>query len=67
MFIKKIPDLNGLVTTNVLNTKIKKVENKTTVASGLVEITDCKSKTLDIEENFFTTSDCNKLTKRYLM
>ena len=55
------------MTTNVLNTKIKKVENKTTVASGSVEITDCKSKTLDIEENFFTTSDYNKLTKRYLM
>ena len=39
MFIKKIPDTSGLVTTNVLNTKISEVENKIPNTGGLVTTT----------------------------
>ena len=37
MFIIKIPDVSGLVTETVINTKINEVENKIPNASGLVK------------------------------
>ena len=36
MLIKKMPDTSGLVTTTVLNTKNKEVENKIPNTSSLV-------------------------------
>ena len=43
MLIKKIPDVNGLVTTTVLNTKIN-IENKIPDTGGLVSATVLNTK-----------------------
>ena len=39
-----MPDVSGLATTTILNTKIIKVENKIPGFSGLVKKTDCDDK-----------------------
>ena len=44
------------MTTNVLNTKIEKVENKIPDVRGLVKKTDYNAKISDIEKKYFTTS-----------
>ena len=66
--IKKIPDTSGLVTTTVLNTKIREVENKIPDTSGLVTTTVFNTK-LSKGENktpdhakYITTQEFNKLT-----
>ena len=50
------------MTTNVFNTKIKEVGNKTLYLSGLVNKIDYDAKILEIEEKYFTTFDYNKFT-----
>ena len=52
MLIKKIPDVNGFVTTAVLNTKISEVKNKITDTSSLVITTLLITK---IGENLYKT------------
>ena len=63
---QEIPDVDVLVTTTVLNTKIEEVEKKIPVVSGLVKKTDYDSKISDIEREYFTTSDYNKIAKKIL-
>ena len=65
--IKKKPDTSGLVTTTVLNTKIREVENKIPDTSGLVTTTVFNTK-LSKGENktpdhakYITTQKFNKL------
>ena len=54
---KKIPDVSGLLTTTVLNTKIIEVENKIHDVTGLVKKkTDYDAKISDIEGKYLTTS-----------
>ena len=62
MLIKKIPEVSGLATTTVLNTKISEVDNKIPDLNGLVKKTNYDAKILEIEEKYFTTSDDNKFT-----
>ena len=52
MLIKMIPDVNGFVTTAVLNTKISEVKNKITDTSSLVITTLLITK---IGENLYKT------------
>ena len=68
MLIKKIPDTSCLVTTNLLNTKIREVENKIPNTSNLVtttvlstKISEAENKTAD-HAKYITTSEFNKLT-----
>ena len=56
----------GLVTTTTLNTKIGEVENKMPDAIGFVWKTDFNAKISDIEAKYFTTSNYNKFTSKYL-
>ena len=56
----KIPDISGLVTITVLDTKIGEVESKISEISGLVKKIDYNAKISDIEEKYFTTSNYNK-------
>lgn len=59
----RIQDMNGLVITTVIDTKIGEVEKKTPDFSVLVKKTDYnrkQTKTWDIAEKFVTTSDYNK-------
>ena len=56
----KIPDVSGLVTTTVIDTKIKEVDNKISDPSRLVKKTDYDAKILEIEGKCFNTSDYNK-------
>ena len=74
--IKKVPNVSGLVTTTLLDTKIGEVENKIPNTSGLVtpaildtkngdvtglvKKTDYNAKLSDIEKKSFTTSNYNK-------
>ena len=57
----KIPDINGLVTTTILNTKIGEVENKIPSASGLVTATvlNTKNKIHD-HAQYITTREFDK-------
>ena len=50
MLLKKIPDVSGIVTTTVLNTKIKEVDNKIPELSDLVKKTSYDAKISDIEK-----------------
>ena len=54
------------MTTTVLNTKIKEVENKMPVLSDLVKKTDYGAKISEIEGKYFTTSDYNNFTSDIL-
>ena len=63
---KKIPDISGLVTATVLDTKIKDVDCKITGLSGLVKKAHYDGKILQIEGKYFTTSDYNKCTSGIL-
>ena len=54
------------MTTTVLNTKIKEVENKMPVLSDLVKKTDYGAKKSEIEGKYFTTSDYNNFTSDIL-
>ena len=63
---KKVPDISGLVTTTVLDTKIKDVDSKITDLSGLVKKAHYDGKILQIEGKYFTTSDYNKCKSRIL-
>ena len=47
------------MTTNVINTKIREVENKIPDTSGLVKKTDYNAKISDIEKKYFITNDYN--------
>ena len=58
----KIPDVSGLVTTNVLNTKIGNVENKIPVFSGLVTITVLNTKIKEVENKIPNVSGLVKKT-----
>ena len=64
MLIKKIPDVSGLVTTTVLNTKIEEVVNIILDVSGLVMKTDYNAKISDIVVKYFNTFDDNKSTSK---
>ena len=57
-----VPGIGGLVTTTVLNTKIKEVENEMPVLSDLVKKTDYGAKISEIQEKYFITSDYYKFT-----
>ena len=68
MLIKKIPDVNCLVTTTVLNTKVSKFENKILGASSSVtttvfntKINETENKILDNAE-YITTQEFDKIT-----
>ena len=60
ILIKKIPDVSGLVTTTVLNTKISEVKNKIPIVSDLVKKTNYDSKILEMDGKYITTSDYDK-------
>ena len=51
-----------MVTTTVLNTKTKEVDNKILGLSGLVKKIDNDAKISEIEGKYFTASDYNKFT-----
>ena len=51
--MNNIPDVIVLVTTAVFNTKIKEVENKIQIVSGLVKKTDYNVKISDIKKKSF--------------
>ena len=64
---KKISDMNGLVTTTILNTKIIKIENKIPNTSSLAnttilntKINEVKNKILD-HAKYITTQEVKKL------
>ena len=65
---KKIPDVSGLVTTTVLNTKICEFENKIPNVGWFSKKkrTGYDATISDIEGKYFTTSDYNKLTSDIL-
>ena len=65
MLIKR-PDISGLVTTTVLDTKIKEIWNKIPDLSGLVQKTDYDAKISEIEGKSLTNSDYNKFTSDIL-
>ena len=60
--------MSGLLTTNVLNTNIREVENKILDASSLVTTTVLNTKIGEVENKFIdyakyiTSLECNKLT-----
>ena len=62
----KIPDINGLVTTTILNTKIGEVGNKIPSASGLVTATVLNTKSGSVENKihdhaqYITTREFDK-------
>ena len=60
----KIPVASGSVTKAVLNTKSKEVDNKKSDVSDLVKKTNYYAKILDIGTKYFTTSVCNRFTKK---
>ena len=66
MLINKIPDISGLVTTTVLDTKFKVVDNKISDFSGLARKTDYRTKILEIETKYFTNCDSKKFTSDIL-
>ena len=66
ILIKKIPDVSGLVTTTVHNTKISKVKKKKPVVSGLVKKTGYDAKISEIEGKYFTASGYNKFSSDIL-
>ena len=49
LFIKKIPDVSGLVTSAILNTKIAKVDNKMSDTSGSATTTVLDIKIEEVE------------------
>ena len=53
-----MPRITNLATTGALNA----VENKIPNVSTLIKKTDYDAKISDIEEKYFTTSECHKLT-----
>ena len=66
MLINKIPDISGLVTTTVLDTKFKVADNKIPDFSGLARKTDYGSKILEIERKYFTNCYSKKFTSDIL-
>ena len=54
------------MTTTVLDTKFRELENKIPDVSCLVNKTDYNAKISDIEAKHFITSDYNKFTKEIL-
>ena len=64
--MNNIPDVIGLVTTAVFNTKIKEVENKILIVSDLVKKTDYNAKMSDIKKKLFNTFDYNKFSTETL-
>ena len=59
----KIPDVSGLVTTIIFDTKNKGLDYKIPDLSTLVKKTDYKAKT---ERKYFATFDYNKLSSDIL-
>ena len=59
---RKMPNVSGLVTTTVLNTKIREVENKISITIDLVWKTNYHAKISDVEAKSFTTFDHSKIT-----
>ena len=53
MFIKKIPDTSGLVTTTVLDTKISEVENKILNTSSLFTTSVLNTKISEVVNKIF--------------
>ena len=66
MLINKIPDISGLVTTTVLDTKFKVVDNKIPDFCGLAKKTGYGTKILEIETKYFTNCDSKKFTSDIL-
>ena len=54
------------MTTTVLNTRIKEVDNKIPKLSGLVKKTDYNANVIIITGKYFTSSDYNKFTSDIL-
>ena len=65
--IKKKPDVSGLVTTTVLNTKISETEHKIPNVTNLVKKKDYDANIKDIEKKHFTTVDYDRFTSETLM
>ena len=61
-----MPDVSGLVTTAVLNTKIDEVEDKSSDVSDLVKKTVYDAKISEIKGNYFTAADYNKFTSNII-
>ena len=58
---KKIPDITGLATRVVLNTKISGVDNKIPDVTGLIKKTNYDVKVKYIEKKYFITADYKRL------
>ena len=56
-FHNKIPGVSRLVTTAVLNAKVREIENKILLVSGLVKKIYYNPKISDIDNKHFTNSD----------
>ena len=63
---QKTPDVSGVGTTTVLNTKIREVERKIPHTSGLVKKADYNMKITGIEANYLTTLDYYEFTGEIL-
>ena len=64
--MKEWSDASSLVTTTFLNTKFKKIENKMSAFSDLVNKTDYGAKISETEGKYFTASHYNKFTSDIL-
>ena len=61
-----MPDIGGLVTTTVLNTKIGEAENEIPNVTDLVNKSNYITKISHIEKKYFTTADYNKFSSDIL-
>ena len=63
--IKKIPDVSGLITTTVLNTKIGEIENKIPDMSGFVITKNVNTKIAEVENKIPEVGDLFKKILKY--
>ena len=63
---KEMPDIDGLVTTTVLNTKIGEAENEIPNITDLVNKSNYITKISHTEKKYFTTADYNKFSSDIL-
>ena len=61
-----MPDIDGLVTTTVLNTKIGEAENEIPNVTDLVNKSNYITKISHTEKKYFTTTDYNKFSSDIL-
>ena len=65
LLIKKIPDVSGLITTTVLNTKIGEIENKIPDMSGFVITKNVNTKIAEVENKIPDVGDLFKKILKY--